>query len=61
MTDKKALEQRVALSRRRVAFGFISVLIMATVPTVSRAEEQIYERRPRRRRRRRCTYHPRRC
>jgi len=66
MSDKKADEQRAALSRRRVALGLFAVLIAAAVPTASYAQNEIYERGRRRarrsgRRRRRCSYHSRRC
>ncbi len=63
MTDRKALEQRAVLSRRRVALGLFAVLITAAAPTASFGEVEIYEQdvRRRRRRRRRCSYHSRRC
>jgi len=64
MTDRKTRKRHAALSRRRVALGLIAALIVATAPTMSHGEDEVYLRRRRRRRRRRsrrCSYHSRRC
>jgi hypothetical protein len=63
MTDRKEHQEREALSRRRVAIGFIAVVVIAAVPRMLRAEVETYNyhRRRSHRRRRRCAYHSRRC